>query len=177
MLKNIQIIPVLCISKATLIKKYLGTFNNFSYTLSKTIAQYNFRISFCSDHEFDDINENKEYHENQQQHQQQLNTFKCVWCENSFLTNDERTQHVQEMHMPPLQQSIKLPSPVKNDSKKYKCRVCLNRFVSTKVYINHLKSEHSDSDQINEILKKLSESSMNGKHQQNKSNNNLHDST
>lgn len=78
----------------------------------------------------------------------------CLVCEKMFDSQEERTQHMQE-HMKPQQQ--------KCDLKKFRCRVCHEILVSRAAYGQHLKEKHWNAKQTTEILRELSESSMNEK--------------
>lgn len=49
----------------------------------------------------------------------------------------------------------------KTDVKKFRCRVCHEILVSRAAYGEHLKKEHWNSKETSEILKEISESSMN----------------
>lgn len=85
--------------------------------------------------------------------------YACLVCEKSFNSQEERTQHMQE-HMKPPQKSQLQKS---GDQKKFRCRVCHEILVSRAAYGQHLKEKHWNSKQTAEILRELSESSMNEK--------------
>ncbi|XP_011494099.1 PREDICTED: zinc finger protein 510-like [Ceratosolen solmsi marchali] len=79
--------------------------------------------------------------------------FSCLVCNKTFVTQDERTLHMQE-HMKPQQ---------KNEQKKFRCRVCHEILLSRIAYGQHLKEKHWSAKQTSEILQELSESSLNEK--------------
>ncbi|XP_023246815.1 zinc finger protein 652 isoform X2 [Copidosoma floridanum] len=124
----------------------------------------------------------------QEQNQQpsKKHHFDCYLCTDSFVTIDERTQHMQEQHMQIQEQCTQstevpciqpapeqLSTSKKVDTKKFRCRVCHKIIVSQKTYIAHLKNVHTNSKQTSEILRELSESLINERRneQHNKSNN------